>query len=177
MFFLCCCCPGEGPQIKKYIRRATFSRGGRLESVSISRVVILTPGGEPRANAVAASKKDALVSFIVVSGGTDFFNLPSRANRFCDAPGWTMDIDSEVQGGNIHRVESLRQCRAAICVCVVRVKLQYEMRKPRKVVVCAGWVYLEPVRVFWSNPCPFCAGAAAADFLSVRNTQYSFTDM
>jgi hypothetical protein len=96
---------------------------------------------------------------------------------FCDAPGWTMDIDSEVQGGNIHRVESLRQCRAAICVCVVRVKLQYEMRKPRKVVVCAGWVYLEPVRVFWSNPCPFCAGAAAADFLSVRNTQYSFTDM
>jgi hypothetical protein len=35
---------------------------------------------------------------------------------FCDAPGWTMDIDSEVQGGNIHRVESLRQCRAAICV-------------------------------------------------------------
>ena len=82
MFFLCCCCPGEGPQIKKYIRRATFSRGGRLESVSISRVVILTPGGEPRANAIAASKKDALVSFIVVSGGTDFFNLPSRANRF-----------------------------------------------------------------------------------------------
>ena len=89
---------------------------------------------------------------------------------FCGAPGWTMDIGSGVQGGNIHRVESLRQCRAAICVCVVRVKLQYEMRKPKKMVVCAGWVYLEPVRVFWSNPCSFCAGAAAADFLSARNT-------